>query len=171
MFSRKIAAVCRIRRAIRYPEPRVGTAEDSLPRNAPAPERLVAVAGAVKAQIAEVKLTIPEVIELSGLSEKSFYDIYNAKGNPNPATLVALSAVLELKPQHLRNIISGNAHKNAAPEPRPEEVFARMIFERLAEVALKSDLAVLSDVVQTISRNIDAIIERLGPIDENPDSD
>ena len=136
-------------------------------RDAPTHERLRDVADAVKAQMAQVRLSGPEVIDLSGLSEKSFYDILHAKGNPNKTTLVALSAALGLNSQYLHNVISGNAVRNAISESPPEEVFARMTFDRLAEVASKSDVVALSDTVHDIDTKIDVIISRLGPGDDD----
>jgi hypothetical protein len=130
-------------------------------------EGLVKVADLVKKRLDERGWRVARVARESGLKENTIKGVIGATGKATKSTLVALAAVLEWNHQYLYDTACGKA---ADPRTPLEVSFARM-FDRLAEVAMKSDLAGLENAVHTINGKMDSIIERLGPIDDDPSSD
>jgi hypothetical protein len=116
-------------------------------------ERRAAVAEVVKARIAELRSSIPELTERSGLSEKTINDVIKATGNPNKSTLVALSAVLGWVPQYLDDIAHGRAARNAT-----SKVLLGALHVSMGR-SLKADIAALAEDLARIDAKIGAFMD------------
>jgi hypothetical protein len=116
-------------------------------------ERRAAAAEVVKARMAELRLSIPELTELSGLSDNTIKDVIKATGNPNKSTLVALSAVLGWAPQYLDDIVHGRAARTATSEVLLDALFVSLVS------GLRPDIAALAEDLGRIDAKIGAFID------------
>jgi lambda repressor-like predicted transcriptional regulator len=125
-------------------------------------EDWAAVSQAVTARLSERGMSIAELARESGLSETTIR--YVGKGRTE-SMLVAISAVLGWRYDHLRNILHGESHKNPqAPQATEEsgESLAEPHFEAQLRAGLGSvrdEVAGLRDIVYRIDEKIDVILE------------
>lgn len=125
----------------------------SLSEEALTAERRTAVAEVVKARMAELHWSIPELTDLSGVSVNTVKDIIKATGNPNKSTLVALSAVLGWAPQYLDDIVHGRAARNAT-----SEILLGALLVNLVS-GMRADLAAFAEDVGRIDAKLGAFTD------------
>jgi hypothetical protein len=126
------------------------------PEDALAAERRAAVAEAVKARMAELRLSVHGLSKLSGLAVNTIKGVITTTGTPTTGTLVVLSAVLEWDPQHLLNIVSGRADANVTRESLLAALLAKLGTE---EAGLRAAIAALTDDVRRVDAKIDILAE------------
>jgi transcriptional regulator with XRE-family HTH domain len=121
-------------------------------------ERRAAVAKVVWARIADLRLSINRLGKLSGLSVNTIQGVLRATGRPHKATLVALSAVLGLDPQHLSDIANGRTSANAT------SLLEKQIYR------LRADIAGLTEGTRRSSTEIEILTGRIDTLIDQQDS-
>jgi transcriptional regulator with XRE-family HTH domain len=132
--------------------------EFALLKDAPGNEDWAAVGQAIRERMRERGVSATQLAQETGLSPMTIRHI----GEPmtkrrTKSTLVAISAVLEWRYDHLTNILRGEPEKNL-PGASPLEPY----FENLlrAEVGpVKEEVAGIRDIIHVIDKKIDVIIE------------
>jgi lambda repressor-like predicted transcriptional regulator len=133
-----------------------------LAEDAQGSEDWAAVSQAVTARLRERGMSIAQLARESGLSETTIRYIGNGR---TESMLVAMSAVLGWRYDHLRNILHGEPHKNVQSHeetPEPTESLAEPYFDSQLRAELstvKDEVAGLRDIVYQIDRKIDVIIQ------------
>jgi hypothetical protein len=135
-----------------------------LAKDASENEDWVAVGHAVSERIGRLRISLAYLARETGLSETTIRYIDKPTSRHNKSTLVALSAVLGWRYDHLTNILRGESHKNDSITSPIESHFENLLHTEVGPV--KDEVAVLKDIVQTIDTKIDVIIEN-----QRPDTD
>ena len=142
----------------------------------PTAEGRAEAAKVVNTRLKDLRLTVPELIALTGLAGKTVRDVINKTGNPSRGTLVVIAVSLGFSPPYyLDNLIRGKVTENVTIGS-PLEVH---LASRLAEVGvLRTDIAGLTEnvaglanAVHGMDRKIEMLIGRQHLSDENPSSD
>ena len=81
-------------------------------------EDWAAVSVAIRKRMRELSMSMAHLARETGLSETTIRYIGNPASGHNKSTLVAISAVLRWRHDHLINVLRGEPDKNA-PGPRP----------------------------------------------------
>lgn len=129
--------------------------------DAPTAEGRVKVGNLVAERMDELELRVADVVRISGLKEPTINGVIDATGKATKSTLVALAAVLNWNHQYLYDTVCGKTADSKSP-------MEASLAELVAKVALKSDLAGISDAVHAINGKSDTIIRRLGLIEDDP---
>jgi lambda repressor-like predicted transcriptional regulator len=133
-----------------------------LAKDAQGSEDWAAVSRAVTARLGERGMSIAQLARESGLSETTIRYIANGRTD---SMLVAISAVLGWRYDHLRNILHGEPDKNTqdlGEAAEPADSLAEPYFESQLRAELgsvRAEVAGLRDVVYRIDEKIDVIIQ------------
>lgn len=121
----------------------------------------VAVHQAVTERRTELHMSISYLAHETGLSPTTIRYLGTPAGKHNKSTLVALSAVLGWRHNHLVNILNGEPEKNIRkPENSPAEYYYENLL--VAEVApMREVMAELTEAVNGIGKKIDVIVRGL----------
>jgi hypothetical protein len=116
-------------------------------------EDWAAVADAVQARSRELNMSTAELARQTGLSETTIR--YLGTARRNKACLVAISAVLRWRFDHLTNILNGQPEKNVHVRPPALANLERIMHEEIAP--LRQQLASLTETVRKTTAQLDAI--------------
>lgn len=127
-------------------------------KDAPRGDGREAVGSAIRKRVRDHKLSVPVIMDRSGLSENTVRDMVDGDNSHNKSSWVALCAALEFRPDSFLKVLNGEADVSILAESPMEQRLAQMVSE-LAEIgALRKDVGVLKDVVHRIDEKIDIII-------------
>lgn len=136
----------------------------------PTTEGWTKAADLVKARMAELGVSVTEIVRRSGLRPNTINGVRKGTGEANQSTLVALSAALEWHYEYLYKVVCGEAieedarkaTEKAPGSASPLEVHLAKLAAGVAGVgALREEVANLSDVVHRIDGKIDMIAQQL----------
>jgi hypothetical protein len=114
-----------------------------------------AVGGAICHRMRELNMSTAYLARETGLSKTTIRYLRQSNGKHNRAALVAISAVLCWRHDHLLNILHGKPHKNVVIKP-PLEHHLRQILQ--SEIGpLSEEIAALAEAVHGISRKTDML--------------
>jgi hypothetical protein len=119
-----------------------------------------AVDRAVTQRLGELHMSLSHLARETGLSQTTIRYLGSPAKKHNKSTLVAISAVLGWRHDHLLNILIGNPEKNIL---RPGESPVEAYFEDLlhAEVSpLREEVAELVRTVNGLGKQIDVLFQR-----------
>jgi len=129
-----------------------------LSKDAPRGDGRQAVGSAIRDRVRDRRLSVPEIMKRSGLSENIVRDMVDGENSHNKSSWVALCGALEFLPASFLKVLDGKADVSVLAESPMEQRLAQMVSE-LAEIgALREDVDVLKDVVYRIDKKIDIII-------------
>jgi hypothetical protein len=115
----------------------------------------------------ELSMSMAHLARETGLSETTIRYIGNPASGHNKSTLVAISAVLRWRYDHLINVLRGEPDKNA-PGPRPGEVnLQRLLRDEVDPV--REELGSLRDLVQSMDTKMDSLISAQCPAPADPE--
>lgn len=135
-----------------------------MPRESPGPEDWAAVGDAIRKRMRELKMSTAQLARETGLSETTIRYIGEPTSRRNKSSLVAISAVLRWRYDHLINILRGEPEKNVIIR-RPAEVNLERLLR--AEVSpMRQELAELASIISNMGQKIDALFQERNP---NPD--
>jgi hypothetical protein len=119
-------------------------------------EDWAAVSVAIRNRLRELNMSIAHLARETGLSETTIRYIGNPASGHNKSTLVAISAVLRWRYDHLINVLRGEPDKNAPPPRLPESNLQRLLHDEVNPV--KEELASLRDLVRGMDTKVDTLI-------------
>jgi hypothetical protein len=126
-------------------------------RDGPRNEDWAAVGQAIRERMRERGISPTRLAEETGLSPTTIRHIGDPTKRRTKSTLVALSAVLDWRHDHLTNILHGEPQKNSTA-PSPLEPYYENLLR--AEVGpVKEEVAGIRDIIHVIDQKIDVIIE------------
>ena len=126
-------------------------------RDAPRNEDWAAVGQAIRDRMRELGISSTRLAEETGLSPTTIRHIGDPTKRRTKSTLVALSAVLDWRHDHLTNILHGEPQKNL-PAASPLEPYLENLLR--AEVGpVKEEVAGIRDIIHVIDKKIDVIME------------
>ena len=126
-------------------------------KDAPGNEDWPAVGLAIRERMLERGMSLTDLAQETGLSPTTIRHIGDPTKRRTQSTLVAISAVLDWRYDHLTNILHGEPQKNV-PATSPLEPYFEDVLR--AEVGpVKEEIAGLRDIVHVIDKKIDVIIE------------
>lgn len=140
-------------------------------KDAPGDDRRKAVASIVRKRMKDSRISVPEVMKRSRLSENIVRDMANGGKSHNGSSWVAISWALGFLPDHLVKILEGETDPNAPAESPMERHLAQMASELTAIGALRNDVGVLKDIVHRIDEKIEIIIRNQDSSDGAAESD
>jgi len=111
-----------------------------------------AVTDAIRKRMRELKYSTAHLARESGLSETTVRYLGKSLSGHNRSTLVALSAVLRWRYDHLVNILHGEPEKNVHIKRRTEDDIQRLLREEFTPV--KEQLASLAETLNAINRKL-----------------
>jgi hypothetical protein len=119
-------------------------------------EDWAAVSVAIRKRMRELKMSTAHLARETGLSETTIRYIGNPASGHNKSTLVAISAVLRWRYNHLVNVLRGEPDKNV-PGQRPGEAnLQRLLRDEVNPV--KEELGSLRDLVRSVDTKVDLLI-------------
>lgn len=130
-----------------------------------------AVAAVIRAQMKDLGLSVPEVMNRSGLSENTVRDMAYGSKPHNKSSWMVMSGALEFLPKYLLQILRGEVDANAPVKSPMERRLAQMTSELAGIGELRKDVGVLKDVVFAIDEKIEIIIRTQRRADGNGESD
>ena len=107
-----------------------------------------AVVVAIRARMRELRFSTAHLARESGLSETTVRYLGKSLSGHNRSTLVAISAVLRWRYDHLVNILHGEPEKNVHIRRRTEDDIQRLLREEFTPV--KQQLASLAETVEKV---------------------
>jgi hypothetical protein len=114
----------------------------------PAAENWAAVDDAIHERMRELRMPVAQLARETGLSETTIRDIGVPDRGHRQHALVAISAVLRWRYNHLTNILRGQPHKNTPARPGAAGGLERLLH---AEVGpLKDDVSRLTEAIYAI---------------------
>jgi hypothetical protein len=127
-----------------------------LAKHAPGNEDWVAVGQAISDRMAQIGISTARLARETGLSETTIRYIGNPASGHNKSTLVAISAVLGWRYDHLTNILLRQPQENPRDASLVEAYFENLLHTEVGSV--KDEVAEVMDIVQVIDKKIDVII-------------
>jgi hypothetical protein len=126
--------------------------------DAPRNEDWTAVGQAIRERMLELRMSAMQLTQESGLSPMTIRHI----GEPmtkrrTQSTLVAISAVLGWRYDHLTNILHGEPEKNLPTTSPLEQHFENLLRAEVGPV--KEEVAGIRDIIHVIDKKIDVMIE------------
>jgi hypothetical protein len=112
-----------------------------------------AVGDAIRDRMRELNMSIAYLARETGLSETTIRYLRRPDGKHNRSALVAISAVLRWRHDHLLNILHGEPHKNLLIKPPPDHRLRRILQSEIGP--LKDEIAALAETVHGINRKTD----------------
>lgn len=119
-------------------------------------EDWAAVSLAIRNRLRELSMSIAHLARETGLSETTIRYIGNPASGHNKSTLVAISAVLRWRYDHLINVLRGEPDKNTPP-PRPADANLQRVLRDEVD-PVKEELASLKDIVRGMDQKVDVLI-------------
>ena len=131
--------------------------EDAPSDDAPENEDWAAVRQAIDERMSELRMSPTKLSRETGLSPNTIRDLGKpAARRRTQSTLVAISAVLEWKYDHLTNILHGEPQKNARDTSPLEQHFEYLLRAEVGPV--KEEVAGIKETIHVIDQKIDVII-------------
>ena len=128
-------------------------------------EDWAAVSVAIRKRMRELSMSMAHLARETGLSETTIRYIGNPASGHNKSTLVAISAVLRWRYDHLLNVLRGEPDKNV-PGARPGEAnLLRLLRDEVDPV--REELGSLRDLVQSMDTKMDSLISAQRPAPAN----
>jgi len=127
-------------------------------RDAPGNEDWAAVGQAIRERMRERGMSATQLAQETGLSPMTIRHIGEPMTNRRTkSTLVAISAVLEWRYDHLTNILRGEPERNLPATSPLEPHFENLLRAEVGPV--KEEVAGIRDIIHVIDKKIDVIIE------------
>jgi hypothetical protein len=117
-----------------------------------------AVGDAIRDRRRELKMSTAYLARESGSSETTIRYLGQSNKRHNKSALVAISAVLRWRYDHLLNILHGEPHKNVLVNPPLEYRLRQIAHSEIA--SLKEEISALAGALCAISSKIDMIQEK-----------
>jgi hypothetical protein len=136
----------------------------ALSKYEPVDEDWAAVGRAMRDRMRELRIPLDLLAEETGLSPNTIRPIGKPGARCNDATLVAIAGVLEWRYNHLTNILYRKPQSSTSVTSAVEAYFKDLLHTEVGPV--KTEVAVLKDIIQTIDTKIDGIIKN-----QRPDTD
>ena len=124
-------------------------------KDAPGNEDWVAVGRAIRDRMLERGMSASQLAQETGLSPMTIRHIGESDNRRTKSTLVAISAVLEWRYDHLTNILQGEPEKNLPVVSPLEQHLEDLLRAEFAPV--KEEVAGVRDIVRDIAMKIDLI--------------
>jgi hypothetical protein len=126
--------------------------------DAPGNEDWAAVGRAIRERMRERGISSTHLAKETGLSPTTIRHIGEPTTNRRTqSTLVAISAVLDWRYDHLTNILRGEPQKNLPATSPIEPHFENLLRAEVGPV--KEEVAGIRDIIHVIDRKIDVILE------------
>ena len=126
-------------------------------RDAPRNEDWAAVGQAIRERMRQLGISWTRLAEETGLSPTTIRHIGEPAQRRTKSTLVAISAVLDWRHDHLTNILHGESQKNVPTASPLEPHFENLLRAEVGPV--KEEVAGIRDIIHVIDKKIDVIIE------------
>jgi plasmid maintenance system antidote protein VapI len=126
-------------------------------KDAPRNEDWAAVGQAIRERMRERGISATHLAQETGLSPTTIRHIGEPSKRRTKSTLVAISAVLDWRYDHLTNILHGEPQKNSPAASPLEPHFENLLRAEVGPV--KEEMAGIRDVIHVIDKKIDVIIE------------
>jgi hypothetical protein len=120
----------------------------------PAPENWAAVGDAIRARMRELRMPAAQLARETGLSPTTIRHIGRPDRGHHEHALVAISAVLRWRYDHLTNILHGQAERNTAARPAAVASLERRLHSEVR--LLKGDLSCLKEAIHAVDDKISA---------------
>ena len=104
----------------------------------------------------ELNMSMVGLARETGLSETTIRYIGNPESGHNKSTLVAISAVLRWRYDHLINVLRGEPEKNVPQKRLAEANLQRLLRDEVDPV--REELGSLRDLVQRMDAKMDSLI-------------
>jgi hypothetical protein len=112
-----------------------------------------AVGDAIRIRMRELEMSKAKLAREAGLSQTTVRYLGRSETRNNRSALVAISAVLRWRHDHLLNILRGEPHKNIRIKPPLEHVLRKIVHSEVGPV--KEEVTALKDIVRGISSEND----------------
>jgi plasmid maintenance system antidote protein VapI len=129
----------------------------ALLKDAPRNEDWAAVGRAIRERMRELGISSTHLAQETGLSPTTIRHIGESANRRTKSTLVAISAVLDWRYDHLTNILHGEPQKNSSATSPLEPHFESLLRAEVGPV--KEEVAGIRDIIHVIDKKIDVIIE------------
>jgi plasmid maintenance system antidote protein VapI len=126
-------------------------------KDAPRNEDWAAVGRAIRERMRELGISATHLAQETGLSPTTIRHIGEPTKRRTTSTLVAISAVLDWRYDHLTNILRGEPQKNSSATSPLEPHFENLLRAEVGPV--KEQVAGIRDIIHVIDKKIDVIIE------------
>jgi len=126
-------------------------------KDAPRNEDWAAVGRAIRERMRELGISSTHLAQETGLSPTTIRHIGEPPNRRTKSTLVAISAVLDWRYDHLTNILHGEPQKNLSAGSPLDPHFENLLRAEVGPV--KEEVAGIRDIIHVIDRKIDVIIE------------
>ena len=126
-------------------------------KDAPRNEDWAAVGQAIRERMRERGISATHLAQETGLSPTTIRHIGEPTKRRTKSTLVAISAVLDWRYDHLTNILHGEPQKNSSAASPLEPHFENLLRAEVGPV--KEEMAGIRDVIHVIDKKIDVILE------------
>lgn len=114
-----------------------------------------AVGDAIRDRMRELNMSTAYLARETGLSETTIRYLGRTKRRHHRSALVAISAVLRWRHDHLLNILRGEQHKNVVIRPPLEHRLRQILQSEIG--TLKKEIAALTEAVHGVSRKTDML--------------
>jgi hypothetical protein len=128
-----------------------------LSNDAPENEDWAAVGRAIRERMRELGISAAYLSQETGLSPNTIRHIGEPTNRRTQSTLVAISAVLRWRYNHLTNILHGEPQKNSSVTSPLEPYFENLLRSEVGPV--KEEVAGIRDIIHVIDQKIDVIID------------
>ena len=126
-------------------------------RDGPENEDWAAVGQAIRERMRERGISATRLSQETGLSPNTIRHIGEPTTRRTRSTLVAISAVLGWRYNHLTNILHGEPQRNSSAASPLEPYFENLLRSEVGPV--KEEVAGIRDIIHVIDQKIDVIIE------------
>lgn len=124
--------------------------------NPPAAENWAAVGDAVRQRLRELNMSKAGLARETGLSETTIRYIGRPETGHHRSALVAISAALRWRHDHLVNILRGQPKKNTPVKTAIEAPLERLL--RAHITPLEAEITLLREITLAISKKTDALL-------------
>lgn len=118
-----------------------------------------AVDSAIRERTRKLRMPTAILARETGLSETTIRYIGQPDGGHRVHALVAISAVLRWRYDHLTNILHGHPERNTRARPSTDASLERLL--KAEVVLLKDDLSLLKETIHAVGQKIDVHNERV----------
>jgi AraC-like DNA-binding protein len=119
----------------------------------PEVEDWVTVVDAIRKRMRELKMSTAHIARESGISETTLRGLGKSLTGHNRSTLVAISAVLRWRYDHLTNILHGEPEKNVHIKRRTEDDMQRLFRDEFIPVI--ELLANFEEIIQKVDTRLE----------------
>jgi hypothetical protein len=124
--------------------------------NLPGIEDWSAVGDAVRERLRELKMSKATLARETGLSETTIRYIGRPENGHHKSALVAMSAALRWRHDHLMNILHGQPEKNTLPKTAAGASLERLLHAHLTP--LKNEVTRLREIALAIDKKTDTLL-------------